>query len=603
MKKTLLFLVFALLATPAFAADHYVYAAAAGTGDGSNWTNAFTCIPTDANLVRGDTYWIGPGDYRETCDAAAARTFLKAASSGLVITFRRAIASNHGAAADWQASYGTGQAIFHPLRFQSNDWMLDGQTRTDYRTGYLLRVTSIKPDGISSYNAAGATWIVGTGCSSCGSGGTSSSNDTIQYVEIIGTRDLGTNTALTENGIRIYSNGTSVSTNISVNHNSITKPGNSQIDVYCNNFTEEYNWLAYNWSTPTSHAEGNALKGSFTNNIVRYNIFEDMFGTAFIATPGAGGTSTPNGLYVYGNVFMRSLDNPEGLTGALGDGTIRILSCTAISNVFVYNNTTVNMDSAISGSPRIFSTSPQTNPASVCYPNGGSVVNFTAENNLWYSNSNVDNSNSPCGTCTGTYTWDYNSYYDTTATADSSANKKSYSGVNPFVSYSTKNFHLAAATDAGITLASPYNVDPEGNIRGADGVWDRGVYEFLAGTGPPALLQLSTSAVNFGSQTVGTTSAPHTVVLQNVSSSTLTFTSIVESGSEYSMTNPCPGSLTQNQSCTLSITFTPAASGARPQGTITITSNGTGSPQTITLNGTGLTQPAIGLGIGRPGGP
>ena len=32
--------------------------------------------------------------------------------------------------------------------------------------------------------------------------------------------------------------------------------------------------------------------------------------------------------------------------------------------------------------------------------------------------------------------------------------------------------------DGGVTLASPFNKDPDGQTRGADGKWDRGAYEF-----------------------------------------------------------------------------------------------------------------------------
>jgi hypothetical protein len=38
--------------------------------------------------------------------------------------------------------------------------------------------------------------------------------------------------------------------------------------------------------------------------------------------------------------------------------------------------------------------------------------------------------------------------------------------------------HLSAPTEAGNTLSSPFDLDPDGATRGADGTWDRGVYEF-----------------------------------------------------------------------------------------------------------------------------
>ena len=41
------------------------------------------------------------------------------------------------------------------------------------------------------------------------------------------------------------------------------------------------------------------------------------------------------------------------------------------------------------------------------------------------------------------------------------------------------DFHLVAPTEPGATLPAPFDVDPEGVPRGADGVWDRGVFEHV----------------------------------------------------------------------------------------------------------------------------
>jgi hypothetical protein len=52
---------------------------------------------------------------------------------------------------------------------------------------------------------------------------------------------------------------------------------------------------------------------------------------------------------------------------------------------------------------------------------------------------------------------------------------------NQFVNPTGGDFHLLAsaqARDAGSALNSPYNMDPDGNVRGADGKWDLGMYEY-----------------------------------------------------------------------------------------------------------------------------
>jgi hypothetical protein len=59
---------------------------------------------------------------------------------------------------------------------------------------------------------------------------------------------------------------------------------------------------------------------------------------------------------------------------------------------------------------------------------------------------------------------------------------------NPFVNLAADNYALTAATAGGIAITG-FDRDMLGRVRGADGVWDRGAYEFsgtAAPNGPPA---------------------------------------------------------------------------------------------------------------------
>jgi hypothetical protein len=62
---------------------------------------------------------------------------------------------------------------------------------------------------------------------------------------------------------------------------------------------------------------------------------------------------------------------------------------------------------------------------------------------------------------------------------------------NPFVDYVNGNYHLKAATQSGQALPAPYNTDIDGYSRGADGLWDRGAFEYGAGPRPNPPLILS----------------------------------------------------------------------------------------------------------------
>jgi hypothetical protein len=109
----------------------------------------------------------------------------------------------------------------------------------------------------------------------------------------------------------------------------------------------------------------------------------------------------------------------------------------------------------------------------------------------------------------------------------------------------------------------------------------------LSGTGTPSgpAISLSAPALPFGNQLLGSTSAVQTVTVSNNGNATLTFTSIKASGDFAEMDN-CANGVPANSSCTISVTFTPTASGARA-GAITISDNGPASPQSVTLSGNG----------------
>jgi centrosomal CEP192-like protein/uncharacterized protein DUF5719 len=112
----------------------------------------------------------------------------------------------------------------------------------------------------------------------------------------------------------------------------------------------------------------------------------------------------------------------------------------------------------------------------------------------------------------------------------------------------------------------------------------------LSGTGTQPQVSLSPSSLSFGNQHVGTTSAAQNLTLTNSGNEALAISSITASG-DFGQTNTCGVSLAANSSCTISVSFTPTASGSR-SGTVAVSDNAPGSPQTASLSGTG-TQPQV----------
>jgi len=102
---------------------------------------------------------------------------------------------------------------------------------------------------------------------------------------------------------------------------------------------------------------------------------------------------------------------------------------------------------------------------------------------------------------------------------------------------------------------------------------------------------LSPISLGFGSQNLGTTSAPQNVTLTNTGnfSTTLKISSVGITGAnstEFAQTNNCGQSLPPGGSCTVMVTFTPTAFGSA-SASLNITDNVTGSPQTVALTGSG----------------
>jgi hypothetical protein len=102
----------------------------------------------------------------------------------------------------------------------------------------------------------------------------------------------------------------------------------------------------------------------------------------------------------------------------------------------------------------------------------------------------------------------------------------------------------------------------------------------------------SATSLTFATQLVGTTSPAQSVTLSNYGTATLSIAGIAAT-TNFDETDTCGSSLASAANCTINITFTPSASGTRT-GTLSVTDNAPGSPQTISLSGTGTTNALTG---------
>jgi glutamine cyclotransferase len=112
-----------------------------------------------------------------------------------------------------------------------------------------------------------------------------------------------------------------------------------------------------------------------------------------------------------------------------------------------------------------------------------------------------------------------------------------------------------------------------------------------APTGTPQV-NLSSLSLSFGSQTVGTVSAPRVVRLTNSGTGLLVVSAIRVTGlhaSDFLQTNSCGASVAPGAACSISVTFRPSDKGTR-QAAVSVVDNASGSPRTITLSGIGRKQ-------------
>ena len=152
-------------------------------------------------------------------------------------------------------------------------------------------------------------------------------------------------------------------------------------------------------------------------------------------------------------------------------------------------------------------------------------------------------------------------------------------GLSCTISVSFKPTTLGAKT-ATISVSdtaagSPHSVSLSGNAVAAPA---------------PAITLTPNTGLTFGNVTVGTASAMQTVTLKNTGTANLTLTTISVAGTngpDFSKAGSCANGATvaANATCTVTVTFTPSAVGART-GSVAITSNAPAA--NIALSGTGI---------------
>ncbi|MDE2396232.1 MAG: choice-of-anchor D domain-containing protein [Burkholderiales bacterium] len=114
----------------------------------------------------------------------------------------------------------------------------------------------------------------------------------------------------------------------------------------------------------------------------------------------------------------------------------------------------------------------------------------------------------------------------------------------------------------------------------------------LGGTGLPApapVASLSAANLDFGVQTVGGLYPARSLTLTNTGNAPLGSIAVSVSGAGFSNVSApaCPSSLAPGAQCVITLAFAPATAGLAYSGTLSVSSNASGSPLTAALTGSG----------------
>jgi hypothetical protein len=477
-------------------ANKYIRADAAGTGGGTNWTDAYTAVP--ASLTRGDVYYVADGSY--------SGSDISESGTGL-ITFKKATVADHGTATGWDNTYGDGQTVFTSgfSITESSHYLFDGYTTS---TNYGFRVNVLGTSGGATSTQA----FYGRNDSA-----TPMTNFTFRYVEMV--------CAFGENvinpmwgegsgrGIYFHPTGRWYD-GISISHCSIRGCVDSIYIKYCHNLLVEYTEMSWGSSGYIPN-HPNILWGGVIHDCVwRYNIMHDH------GAVGIGLTEQGNNWQVYGNVaWAGAFTNNTGTTFV----TMYDNAPANYSNHIWFNNT-------IDGLQNPF------------YISGSARRDIFVKNNLLWD-------------CYSTYAGDYGLRLES-------------SDPDPFVNRTAFDYHIVATTGTNYprnigysagTTNDAWSYDSDGVLRGNDGAWDVGAFEYAASSSNPPVIISSLT----WSGTNGTPITPYSIATSNTATSW--------------GANPLPTGLTLSGS---TISGTPSATGTTNT-TITATNAYGGDSETL----------------------
>lgn len=180
-----------------------------------------------------------------------------------------------------------------------------------------------------------------------------------------------------------------------------------------------------------------------------------------------------------------------------------------------------------------------------------------------------------------------------TGSATLTINGISISGANPsaFTISANSSCGGSLAVGASCTVGAAFAPTAIGNLSATLEIFDNSAQSprtvALTGVGlAPPTVTLSATSLSFLVQVVGSTSPPQTVTLATSGSGTLANISI-NASSNFNATSNCGASIPGGTNCSITVTFTPTASG-NLTGTLVVASNASNGVQMVSVSGLGI---------------
>ncbi|HWQ90589.1 MAG TPA: hypothetical protein VN673_02875, partial [Clostridia bacterium] len=490
-----------LLVSTASAAHWFVRPSQQGLNNGTSWNNAWTISSISWSTVQpGDTIWLAGGNYGSSLSPG------RSGSAGNPIYIKRVTSADSVAVASpgWSSS-------FDSLVVIPGGWSLAGRSYItfDGQKRFGMRVTSGGGRAITFHN--GSTTI----------------SDSVQFknMELAGPgfRAMGANQliyAANYNG-----SGNTPIRNLLISNCSLHDAVMLITLAAVTNGVIENSDL-YNCSSGDLSAWHPDVVYFYpsTNIFFRNNMVSNTVAEALWFDYGAS-----RNIYFYGNTLHK---------GAQGTGfCIGTKSTYAWGPMYIYNNTFINYD------------------AGGILLRGTSDPNTAVYNNVFYNSVNACQNG-------GRVNSDYNAYVGYSVP---SSETHSISGSsNPFVNSAGGDFRLTQGSwliNKGRALSTDgfINKDRSGIMRGGDGSWDIGAFEYAAaGPATNPVVSVTPTTVDFGSVARNGT-VTKSVVVRNVGGGTLAGTATV--GAPFRVTAGGSYSLASSQAQTVTVVFNPTSAG------------------------------------------